>query len=42
MTPDWKFIVASPVVTRMTAATMSSAAAPLRGPSVDALNGMVM
>ena len=41
-TPDSKFIVASPVVTCIAAATMSRAATPLRGPGVDALNGILM
>ena len=40
-TPDLKFIVIAPVVTRIAAETRSSAAAPLRGPRAEALNGIL-
>ena len=41
-TPDWKFSVSAPVVTWMAALTMSRAATPLRGPSCEALNWILM
>ena len=41
-TPDSKFIVVAPVVTWMAAETRSRAAAPLRGPRVEALKGILM